>query len=66
MKPEVVANMTNVVDKLKVCKPYAAPELGRLSPAIVKSLLSQDAGMSASELQQLIESDDQLHGVKGL
>ena len=65
MKPEVVASMTNVVDKLKVCKPYAAPKLRRLSPALVKSLLSLDANISANELQQFIESSDRLHGVKG-
>jgi hypothetical protein len=53
----------NVI-RLKVCKPYVAPRLQRLSPALVKSRLSRDADTSDSELQQWIESVDHLHGAK--
>ncbi len=64
MQSTDVGRKMNVI-RLKVCKPYVAPRLQRLSPAIVKSRLSRDADTSDSELQQLIESVDHLHGAKG-
>jgi hypothetical protein len=65
MESTDVGKMMNAVRKLKVCKPYVAPELRRLSPALVKSLLSRVVDTRDNELQQLIESVDQLHGAKG-
>lgn len=55
----------NAGRKLKVCKPYAAPSLQRLSPVVAKGLLSRHADMKDTELRQMIESVDQLHGAKG-
>ena len=60
-----VGKMINAVPSLKVCKPYVAPRVQRLSPMAVKGLLSRRGDTSDSELQQLIESVDQLHGAKG-
>ena len=56
----------NVVQKLKVRKPYSAPNLRRLIPAEAKSLLSRRRDdTSDKELQQLIESVNQIYGAKG-
>jgi hypothetical protein len=65
MESTDVSKMMDVVRQLKVCKPYVAPKLRRLSPALVKSLLSLDFDRSNNELQQLMESVDQLHRAKG-
>ena len=65
MESTDVGEMMNVVRKLKVCKPYVAPKLRRLSPTLVKSLLSLDPDTNDGELQQLIENFDHLHGAKG-
>jgi hypothetical protein len=64
MKSTDVGKMMNVVQRVKVCKPYEPPKLLRLSPALLKRLLSRDTYTSDNELQQLIESVDQLRGAK--
>jgi hypothetical protein len=64
MESGEVGKKVSVV-RMKVFKPYVAPRLQRLSPALAKSRLSRDADTSDSELQQLIESVDHLHGAKG-
>ena len=51
--------------KLKVRKPYAAPGFQRLSPVAALRLLSRHADNSDTELRQMIESVDHLHGEKG-
>jgi hypothetical protein len=56
---------TNAGQKLKVRKPYVAPKLQHVRPVAVKGLLSRDADASDTQLQQMIESVDQLDGAKG-
>jgi hypothetical protein len=65
MESTDIGNMMNVVSTLKAPKPYVPPRLQRLSPALVKSRLSRDADPNDSELRQLFQSVDQLHGAKG-
>jgi hypothetical protein len=65
MKSTDVDKMINVVQTLRVCKPYVAPRLQRLSPVVAKGLLSRYADTSDSKVQQMIECVDQLHGAKG-
>jgi hypothetical protein len=65
MEATDVRKMMDVDVKLKVCKPYVAPKLQRLSPVAAKGLLSRHAKRSDTELRQLIESVDQIHGAKG-
>ena len=60
-----VGKMTNVVRKLRVCKPYAAPWLLRLDPALMKRRLLRNADTTDTELKRLIDSVDQLHGANG-
>lgn len=50
---------------LKICKPYVAPTLRRLNPAVAKDLLLRYADVNDSEVQQMIECVDQLPGAKG-
>ena len=56
---------TKASQKLKVRKPYVAPRLQRVSPVAVKDLLSRDADASDTQLQQMVESADQIDGAKG-
>lgn len=63
MESTEVGKKMNVGRKLKVCKPYVAPRLQRLSPDAAKGLLLRHA--DDSELRQMIETADQLHGAKG-
>jgi hypothetical protein len=65
MEATEVGKTMNFGRKLKVCKPYVAPKLQRLSPVAVKGLLSRHADTSDAELEQLIESVDRLLGAKG-
>ena len=60
-----VGKTMGVGRKLKVCKPYIAPKLQRLSLEAAKDLLLRDADTNDSELRQMIESIDQLDGAKG-
>lgn len=64
MEATDVGETVNFGRKLKVCKPYVAPKLQRLSPVAVKGLLSRHADTSDAELEQLIESVDRLHGAR--
>jgi hypothetical protein len=50
---------------MKVCKPYVAPDLERLSPAAARNLLLQNADASDPELQQVLDCVDELQGEKG-
>jgi hypothetical protein len=56
---------TNAGRKSKARKPYVAPRLQRVSSVAVKRLLLRDADASDTQLQQMIESVDQLDGAKG-
>lgn len=51
--------------KLKVRKPSVAPRFQSLSPVAALRLLSRHADNSYTELRQMIESIDHLHGEKG-
>jgi hypothetical protein len=65
MEPTDVEKMMNATRKLKVRKPYVAPQLERMSPHTAKDLLLPDADRNDPELRQMIERIDQLHGAKG-
>ena len=65
MESTDVSKIMNAGRKLKACKPYVAPSLQRLSAEVAKGLLSRHADTSDTDLQQMIESVDQLHGAKG-
>lgn len=65
MESTDVDKMMSVDRKLKVCKPYVAPRVQRLNPEAAKDLLLRDADTNDSELRQMIENVDQLHGAKG-
>ena len=65
MESTEVGKKMNVGRKSKVCKPYVAPRLQRLSPDAAKGLLLRDGDTDDSELRQMIETVDQLHGAKG-
>jgi len=65
MESTDVGTIMNVGRKLKGRKSYVAPRLQHLSPDAAKGLLSRHAKTSDTELQQLIESVDQIHGAKG-
>ena len=65
MESTDTGKMVNAGRKLKIRKRYVAPKLQRLSPDAAKSLLLRKADTHDSELQQLIDSVDRLHGAKG-
>jgi hypothetical protein len=65
MESTDVGKTTNAGRKLKARKPYVAPRLQRVSPVAAKGLLSRDADASDTQLQQMIESVDQIDGAKG-
>ena len=50
---------------MKVCKPYAAPDLERLRPAAAKELLLRNAVASDPEVQHVLDCVDELQGEKG-
>ena len=65
MESTDLGKIVNAEPKLRVRKRYVAPQLQRLSPVALKALLTRDAAASDTQLQQMIESDDELHGAKG-
>ena len=65
MESADVEKIVSVGQKSKVCKPYVAPKFENLSPEAAKDRLLQNADANDSELRQMIEIVDELHGAKG-
>jgi hypothetical protein len=50
---------------IRLCKPYVAPGLERLSPAAARELLLRTADAGDPEVQHVLDYVDELQGDKG-
>ena len=65
MESADVGKVMNATRKLQFRKLYVAPRLQRARPDVAKRLILTKADPNDSELRQMTESVDQLHGAEG-